>query len=65
MRNLLIYFYEYIKFIESRKITINKILSIFDFLLQIYEKKIIFHQSKSFMIIFINSNYKKWKNIEI
>ena len=59
MRNFLNFFYEITKFIENKNVIINKVFSMFDFLFHKFETKILKHALNSFMILLIDSNFKK------
>ena len=61
MRDFLKSFFEIIKIIESRESTINKVLSILDFLMHKFETKTSLHKSNSIMTLSIDANYKKFE----
>lgn len=59
MRDFLKSFYQITKFIENKKITINKILFTFNFLFHKFEFEILNYFSTLFMILSIDSSFKK------
>ena len=61
MRDFMQNFYEVIKLIESRTVTINDVLSIFDFLLHEYDIEILNYFDDEFMIAAIQVERQKFE----
>ena len=58
-RDFLKNFYKATKFIEDRSATINRVLSVLDFLLLSHEEATLNHDSDDFVALVIDSEYSK------
>ncbi len=61
MKNFLKLFQQIIKFNESRKVIINRVIPNFDFLFTKYEKTVSHHHSNSFMTFAFDAEWQKFK----
>ena len=61
MKNFLKCFAKVIEFTKERDVTINRVLSVLDYLMHKFEIEVTKHESNSIMILFVDANYKKFQ----